>query len=62
MDIERFCLLSSQDFAYIFEIIHMEDNLKELSSEALELKLREKEILKEEEWIQKIRKDLMDQK
>ncbi|KAJ8425279.1 LOW QUALITY PROTEIN: hypothetical protein Cgig2_027581 [Carnegiea gigantea] len=34
-------------------------NLKGLSSEALRLKLRENEILMEEEWIHKMRKDLM---
>ncbi|KAJ8443572.1 hypothetical protein Cgig2_020659 [Carnegiea gigantea] len=45
-----------------FEITHMKDNLKELSSETLRLEHREKEILKEEERIRKMRKDLMDQK
>jgi len=44
------------------EIAHMEGNLKELSSETLELKLREKEILNEEERLRKMREDLMNQK
>jgi len=40
----------------------MEGNLKELCSEALELELREKEILKEEEQLCKMQKDLPNQK
>jgi len=40
----------------------MEDNFKELSNETLELELREKEILKEEEWLHKMREDLINQK
>ena len=40
----------------------MKDNIKELSSETLELELREKEILKEEERLRKMREDLMNQK
>ncbi|KAJ8443569.1 hypothetical protein Cgig2_020656 [Carnegiea gigantea] len=35
VDIQRLRLLSSEDSAYTFEISHMEDNLKELSSETL---------------------------
>ncbi|KAJ8434134.1 hypothetical protein Cgig2_000854 [Carnegiea gigantea] len=62
VDIERLRFLSSQDSAYTSDIAHMEDNLKELSSETLELELSEKEILKEEERLRKMRKDLMNQK
>jgi len=40
----------------------MDDNRKELSIEALGLELREKEILKEEEHIRKIREDFVEQK
>ncbi|KAJ8441660.1 hypothetical protein Cgig2_019047 [Carnegiea gigantea] len=49
VDIQRLHLLSSQDSAYTSEIAHMEDNLKELSSDTLELECKEKEILKEKE-------------
>ncbi|KAJ8422820.1 hypothetical protein Cgig2_027522 [Carnegiea gigantea] len=62
VDIERLRLLSSQDSTYTSKIAHMEDHLKELFSETLQLELREKEILKKEERIYKMRKDLMDQK
>ena len=41
-DIPRRHLLSSQDSVDDSEIAHMEGNLKELSSEALELELMEK--------------------
>ena len=60
--IKRLCLLSSQDSTYTSEIAHRKDNLKELFSETLELELKEKKILKEEEQNYKMRKDLMDQK
>ena len=45
----------------MFEIVHMKDNIKELSSKALELELK-KEILKEEERLCKMEEDLMDHK
>ena len=60
VDIQRLCLLSSQDSTYTSKIAHMGDNLKELSNEALGLELQEKEILKEEERICKKREDFMD--
>ncbi|KAJ8441382.1 hypothetical protein Cgig2_009090 [Carnegiea gigantea] len=54
MDIPRLHLLSSQDFVHNSEIVRVEDNLKELSSKALEIELKGKEILKEEEQLCKM--------
>ncbi|KAJ8428412.1 hypothetical protein Cgig2_024558 [Carnegiea gigantea] len=61
VDILRLHLLSSRDSMHNSKIAHMEDNIKELSSKALELELKKKKILKEERLC-KMREDLMDHK
>jgi len=60
VDTERLNLLSSRDSIYSSEIAQLEGKLKELSVEVLKLELTEKEILKEEERIHKMRKDFLD--
>ena len=62
VDTERLNLLSSRDSMYSSEIAQLEGKLKELSVEVLKLELTEKEILKEEERIRKMRKHFLDTK
>jgi len=54
--------LSSRDSIYSFEIAQFEGKLKELSAKALKLELTEKETLRKEERIRKMRKDFLDTK
>ena len=54
--------MSSRDSIYSSEIAQLESKLKELFAEPLKLELMEKEILKEEECIHKMRKDFLNTK
>jgi len=54
--------LSSRDPTYSSEIAQLESKLKELSAEALKLELMEKEILREEERIRKMRSNFLNAK
>ncbi|KAJ8425616.1 hypothetical protein Cgig2_005295 [Carnegiea gigantea] len=58
VDINRVKALSDQDLTCSSEITHIEDQLNNLSSEASKLKVKEQEILREEERICKMREDL----
>ncbi|KAJ8426579.1 hypothetical protein Cgig2_001248 [Carnegiea gigantea] len=58
VDIDRVEALSDQDLTCSSEITHTEDQLNNLSSEASKLKVKEQEILREEEQICKMREDL----
>ncbi|KAJ8426819.1 hypothetical protein Cgig2_022600 [Carnegiea gigantea] len=51
VDIDRVKALSDQDLTCSSEITHIEDQLNNLSNEASKLKVKEQEILREEEWI-----------
>jgi len=62
VDTQWFNHLFSQDSICSYEITQIENNLKELSTKALELRLMEKEILKEEEHICKMWEDFLDRK
>ena len=59
VDFDRVKALSDQDLIYSSEIVHIEGQLNILSCEASKLKLKEQEILKEEEQIRKMREDLI---
>jgi len=50
--------LSYQDLTCSSEITHIEDQLNNLSSEASKLKVKEQEVLREEERICKMREDV----
>jgi len=54
VDIDRIKALSDQDLSCSYEITHIEDQLNNLSSEALKLKVKEQEVLREEERIRKM--------
>ncbi|KAJ8434749.1 hypothetical protein Cgig2_001952 [Carnegiea gigantea] len=58
VDIDRVKALSDQDLTCSSEITHIKDQLNNLSSEASKLKVKEQEILREEERICKMREDL----
>ncbi|KAJ8444878.1 hypothetical protein Cgig2_029809 [Carnegiea gigantea] len=58
MDIDGVKALSGQDLTCSSEITHIEDQLNNLSREASKPKVKEQEILREEEWIRKMREDL----
>ena len=58
VDVSRVKDLSDQDLTCSYEIAHFEDQLNNLSSKATKLKVKEQEVLKEEEWICKMREDL----
>jgi len=51
-----------RDSTYSSDISQLESKLKELSAEALNLELTEKEILREEERIREMRKDFLNAK
>ena len=61
VDTDRLNVLSSKDSTYSSEIAQLESKLKELSGEALNLELTEKEILKEEH-IRQMRKGFLNAK
>ena len=50
--------LSDQDLTCSSEIVHIEGELSNLCNEAAKLKVKEQEILREEERIRKMRKEL----
>ncbi|KAJ8439281.1 hypothetical protein Cgig2_016829 [Carnegiea gigantea] len=58
VDIDRVKALSDQDLTCSSEITHIEDQLNNLYSEASKLKVKEQEVLREEEQIRKMREDL----
>ncbi|KAJ8430027.1 hypothetical protein Cgig2_010956 [Carnegiea gigantea] len=58
VDVDRFKALSDQDLTCSFEIAHIEGQLHSLSNETSELKVKEQEILREEERIHQMREDL----
>ncbi|KAJ8434538.1 hypothetical protein Cgig2_004304 [Carnegiea gigantea] len=62
VDIDRVKALSNQDLTCSSEITRIEDQLNNLSSEALKLKVKEQEILREEERIQGKLKSSLDLK
>ncbi|KAJ8430745.1 hypothetical protein Cgig2_009636 [Carnegiea gigantea] len=58
VDIDLVKALSDQDLTCSSEITHIENQLNNLSSEASKLKVKEAEVLREEERIRKMREDL----
>ncbi|KAJ8439010.1 hypothetical protein Cgig2_028456 [Carnegiea gigantea] len=58
VDINQVKVLSDQDLTCSFEITHIEDQLNNLSNEVSKLKVKEQEVLREEERICKMREDL----
>ena len=62
VDTKRLNLLSFRDSIYSSEIAQLEGKLKELSVEVLKLELTEKETLRKEERIRKMRKHFLDTK
>ncbi|KAJ8437713.1 hypothetical protein Cgig2_008339 [Carnegiea gigantea] len=58
VDVDRVKVLSNQDVTCSSEIAHIEGQFNNLSSEASKRKVKEQEILREEERIRKKRKDL----
>ncbi|KAJ8436511.1 hypothetical protein Cgig2_003209 [Carnegiea gigantea] len=58
VDVDRVKALSDQDLTCSSEIVRIEDGLNSLSNEAAKLKVKEQEILREEERIRKMREDL----
>jgi len=58
VDIDRINTLSDWDLTYSSEIIQIEGQLDNLSNEASNMRLKEHEIVKEDECIRKIQEDL----
>ena len=54
VDVDRIRTLSDQDLIYSSKIVHIEGQFNNLSCESSKLKLKEQEILKEEERIRKM--------
>ncbi|KAJ8423458.1 hypothetical protein Cgig2_027269 [Carnegiea gigantea] len=57
MDVNQINALSNQDLTYSFEIVHIKDQLNNMSSKASKPILKEKEILEEEEQVCKMQED-----
>ena len=58
VDVDRVKALSNQDLTCSSEISHIEGKFNNMSSNASRLKVKEQEILREEERIRKMREDL----
>ena len=58
VDVDRVKALSDQDLTCSSEIVRIVGELNSLSNEATKLKVKEQEILREEERIRKMREDL----
>jgi len=58
VDVDRVKALFDQDLTCYSKITYIEGQLNNLSSEASKLKVKEREILREEERIRKMREDL----
>ncbi|KAJ8422719.1 hypothetical protein Cgig2_008304 [Carnegiea gigantea] len=60
VDVDRVKALSNQDLTCSSEISHIEGKLNNLSCNASKLKVKEQEILREEEWIRKMQQSLIE--
>ena len=58
MDIDWVKVFSDQDLTCSFEIAHIEDQLNNLSNKASKLKVKDQEVLREDERIHKMREHL----
>ncbi|KAJ8445919.1 LOW QUALITY PROTEIN: hypothetical protein Cgig2_009848 [Carnegiea gigantea] len=58
VDVDRVKGLFDQDLTCSSEIAHIKDQLNNLSSKVSKLKVKEQEVLREEEWIRKMQEDL----
>ncbi|KAJ8427404.1 LOW QUALITY PROTEIN: hypothetical protein Cgig2_030698 [Carnegiea gigantea] len=58
VDVDHVKVLSDQDLTCSSKIAHIEDQLNNLSSKASTLKVKEQDVLREDERIRKIREDL----
>ncbi|KAJ8428157.1 hypothetical protein Cgig2_028032 [Carnegiea gigantea] len=58
VDVDQVKALSNQDITCSSEIVHIEDQLNNLSSKASKHKVKEQELLREEEWVRQMQEDL----